>query len=324
MIIHTSEQAISRLPQIQLDSSFSLRDIVHMILAGGPAQTLYNLSSGTHQRAVEFLCRESGAIHEDSRGRPVFSIDIQSGRLNETMGVLAVSDVHFPSTSVITTSGTEGTLEDVADAAMKNFANSSHENSWSLMLFSVCPGVKQEWLNDSGETVSVEKILNEECSIEYGKGACSGTHRLEGIAFAVRRFCLEQDAEPSQLEGIWATAYDYVQGAIRRIRENQREDGSIRRCWFGQKSLRFGSNEWRERLADLTALRLHPEEALVYSTGHCLDAISPIIELFPTDREWVDRACYILGQTIETGWTAIGRKIAALTHAIHALKSLDV
>lgn len=324
MIIHTSEQAISRLPQIQLDSSFPLRDMVHMILAGGPSQTLYNLSSGTHQRAVEFLCRESAAICQNSNGRPFFVMDEESNRPNESMGILAVASVHFPTTSIVTAEGQEGTLEDVADAAMKSFSYRIHETSWSLMLFSSYPGVTSEWINDRGEVHSVEKILERECAIPYGEGACFGTHRLEGIAFALRRFCLEQDAEPFQLKGTWAAAYDYVQAAIHRIRANQRDDGSIRRCWFGQRSFPLASLEWREKLKDLAALRLRPDEAIVYPTGHCLDAISPIMELFPSDREWVQRACYILAQTIETGWTGIGRKISPLTHAIHALKLLDI
>jgi hypothetical protein len=324
MIIHTSEQAIGRLPQVQLDSSFALRDIVHMILAGGPSQTLYNLSSGTHQRAVDFLCRESAAIHEDTHNRPYFIMDEFSGKLNESMGVLAVSNVNLRNTPIITAEKSEGTLEDLADSAAKKFVLTPRENSWSLMLFSIYPGVTAEWMNDRGEVYSVEKILSQECRVPYGKGACFGTHRLEGIAFALRRFCLEQDAEPAQLTGQWSEAYDYVQGAIRLIKMNQREDGSIRRCWFGQKSIPLDSSEWGEKFKDLIALRFHPDDAVIYPTGHCLDAVSPIMELFPSDREWVDRACYILGQTIETGWTEIGRKIGPLTHAIHALKLLDV
>ena len=324
MIIHTSEQAIGRLPQIQLDSSFELRDIVHMILAGGPSQTLYNLSTGSHQRALDFLCRDSRAIHEDDQNRPYFIMDELSGKLNETMGVLAVSGVNFHNSSIASAEKSEGTLEDIADAAAKKFSLDHKENSWSLMLFSLYPGVTAEWTNDRGEIQSVEKILFQECQIPFGKGACLGTHRLEGIAFALRRFCLEQDTEPSQLSGQWATAYEYIEGAIRLIKLNQKEDGSIRRCWFAEKSFPFDSSELREKLKDLVELRLRPDEAIIYPTGHCLDAVSPIMELFPTDREWVDRACYILGQTIETGWTQIGRKIGPLTHAIHALKLLDV
>jgi hypothetical protein len=137
MIIHTSEQAIGRLPQIQLDSSFALRDIVHMILAGGPSQTIYNLSSGTHQRAVDFLCRESASIHEDALNRPYFISDKISGNLNESMGVLAVSSVNFRNTPILTAEKSEGTLEDLADAAAKKFALSPAENGWSLMLFSI-------------------------------------------------------------------------------------------------------------------------------------------------------------------------------------------
>jgi hypothetical protein len=324
MIIHTSEQAISRLPQVQLDSSFSPRDIVHMILAGGPSLTLYNLSTGLHQRAVDFLCRDSGCIQLDSDGAPAFVADLQSERVNESLGMLAVSNINFKSTLYTTSSGNEGSLEDLAEAAMNRFRFNSQENSWSLMLFAVYPGVKQEWRNLRGEIVSVEKILESESSHAYGKGACFGTHRLEGIAFALRRFCLEEDIEPAQLGGTWAKAYEYVQGAITRMRANQRDDGSLPKSWFMKKSFPVSSLEWKYKLSDLSSLRFHPNEAIVYPTGHCLDALSPIMELFPSDRDWVASACYILAQTIETGWAEIGRKVSALTHAIHAIKSLDL
>jgi hypothetical protein len=323
MIIHTSEQAISRLPQIQLDTSFAPREIVHMILAGGPSLTLYNLETGLHQRAVDYLCRESGMIHEDSNG-PAFIDNVRSARLNECIGMLAVSNVHFRGTPILTSTGKSGTLEDLAEAAMKRFRFGSHESSWSLMLFSVYPGVNQDWVNDRGERISVEKILGSECSNAYGNGECFGTHRLEGIAFALRRFCLEEDADPGQLHGTWAVAYDFIQGAIERMRGNQRDDGSIPACWFTKKSFPVTTVEWRAKLSDLALRRLHPGQAVVYPTGHCLDALSPIMELFPSDREWVESACYILAHSIETGWIEIGRKISALTHAIHALKSLDI
>jgi hypothetical protein len=324
MIIHTSEQAISRLPQVQLDSSFSAREIVHMILAGGPSLTLYNLSTGVHQRAVDYFCRDSGFVQQDSGGAPAFTADLIPQRTNECLGVLAVANIHFGNTPVITSTGNEATLEDLAEAAMKRFHLTAQENSWSLMLFSVHPGVKQSWVNARGESVSVEEILKTECSYGYGNGACFGTHRLEGIAFALRRFCLEEDIEPAQLRGTWATAYEYVQGAIARMRANQRDDGSISKSWFLKKSFPVSSLEWRYKISDLSLLRFHPNEAIVYPTGHCLDALSPIMELFPSDRDWLASACYILAQTIETGWHEIGRKISALTHAIHALKALDI
>jgi len=324
MIIHTSEQAISRLPQVQLDSSFLTRDIVHMILAGGPSLTLYNLSTGVHQRAVDYLCRESDCIRQDANGAPAFATDLHSDRSNEFLGMLAVSNVNFKSTPYTTSSGNVGALEDLAEAAMDRFSLSLQENSWSLMLFSVYPGVNKDWTNRRGELVNAEKILEQECSYAYGKGACFGTHRLEGIAYALRRFCLEEDIEPSQLKGTWARAYEYVQGAITRMRANQRDDGSLPKSWFVKKSFPVSSLEWKHKLSDLALLRFHPNEAIVYPTGHCLDALSPIMELFPSDRDWVASACYILAQTIETGWSGIGRKISALTHAIHAIKSLDI
>jgi hypothetical protein len=321
MIIHTSENAISRLPQVQLDSSFPARDIVHMILAGGPNLTLYNVSTGERQRAVDFVCREAGVIEEDTRGMH-FMMD-RTERLNESLGLFAVAGVHFPGTPVVTRKGNDGTLEDLADTAMKNFQEDTHEKSWSLMLFSVYPGITSDWVNEKGELQSVERILQAECANKYGKGHCFGTHRLEGISFALRRFCLEQDVEPSQLSGVWRDAYEYVEGAVQLIQKTQRYDGSLQRCWFRKQSFPATPLEWRETLKQVGSFK-RQDESVVYATGHCLDAISSMAEFLPDDREWMQNACYILAQTIETHWTIIGRKIGPLTHAIHALKLLDV
>jgi hypothetical protein len=320
MIIHTSENAISRLPQVQLDSSFPARDIVHMILAGGPNLTLYNVLTGERQRAVDFLCREAGVIAEDTRGLR-FLMDTE--RLNESLGVFAVAGVHFRGIPVVTTQGNEGMLADLAESAQKSFQEDPREKSWSLMLFSVYPGVTSEWVNQKGELQSVERILQSECDKKYGKGHCFGTHRLEGISFALRRFCLEQDVEPSQLTGVWLDAYQYIQGAVQLINKTQRDDGSLQRCWFRKQPFPATPLEWRETLKQVGYFKRR-DESLVYATGHCLDAISSLAEFLPDDREWMQNACYILAQTIEAHWTAVGRKIGPLTHAIHALQLLDV
>ena len=323
MIIHTSEIAISKLPQVQLDSSFPLRDVVHMVLAGGPSQTLYNLETGMHQRAVEYLCRDAqGAIGEDKRGNPYFVLD-QTNRLNESLGIFSVAGVRFDRVEIVTSRGNQGTLQDIADAAMSSYREDSREKSWSLMLFSVYPGIQEEWHNDGGELQSVERILKAESARPFGDGCCFGTHRLEGIAFALRRFCLENDVEPSQLDGVWLDAYQYLQDAIQLIKSHQRDDGSLQRAWFRKKKIPTGPLELREVLKDVASVH-HRDAALVYVTGHCLDAISPLAEFLPDEQEWIQRACYILAQTIENHWTKIGRDIGPLTHAIHGLKLLAV
>ncbi len=323
MIIHTSEIAISRLPQVQLDSAFPLRDIVHMVLAGGPSQTLYNLSTGMHQRALEYLCCDAdGAILEDVRGRPYFSAD-RADRLHESLGVFAVAGVHFERTPIMTSNGQEGTMGDLVEAAAKSFKQDSREKSWCLMLFSIHPGVTAEWLNDKGELQSVERILKAESASPYGNGCCFGTHRLEGIAFAIRRFCLENDLEPSQLKSVWLEGYEYLQGATQLIKRNQRDDGSLQRSWFRKAPFPTDLLELREVFKDVAPFQQR-DTAVVYATGHCLDAISPIAEFLPDEQEWMQRACYILAQTIEASWTSVGRNIGPLTHAIHALKLLDV
>ncbi len=334
MLIHTIEEAISRLRYIQLDSDYPPSEIVHMILAGGPAQPLYNVQEGKFQSAVEFLCsgtREiqgypiaGGIVREDSRG-PSFSAGTRSfpasKRVNEILGIFAVAGVHFDGVKIVTNKGTQGTLTDVVDSAMERFSLTAEEQSWSLMLFSVHPGVTSEWRNKNGELQSVDRILRSVLQREYGVGACFGTHAIEGVAFAISRFCLERDVEPEHLEGIWKDAWQYVMEAAVLMKRNQREDGSMNRCWYKKGRYPANSRQWRERFNDLASRRFESAKAIVYPTGHCLDAVSPL-SMFLTDREWIDSATYLVADAIESRWIPLAREISALTHAIHALKLL--
>lgn len=336
MMINTIEVAIGRLRYVQLDTEFPPSQILHMILAGGPSQVIYNVASGKFQPALEFLCTETrnisnypipgGIVKEDPLGRVYFSKGVPSflanEHLNEFLGVFAAAGVSFKSTRVVSDGGNEFTLIDVAQHAAKMFRESNDEPSWSLMAFSAYPGVSGEWENEAGETFSVARILEKACQIPYGRGKCFGTHVLEGIAFAVSRYCLEKDIEPSQLEGVWSQAYDYVQGAIRLIRKNQKEDGSIDRCWFRQKRLPRSLYEWKEKLKDLASVRNAPAKAIVYPTGHCLDALSSLSLFLNSDRDWINTACYIVAQTIENQWIQLAHEINPVTHGIHALKTL--
>ncbi|HSP07872.1 MAG TPA: hypothetical protein VLR94_11890, partial [Acidobacteriota bacterium] len=62
MMIHTIEEAISRLRYVQLDSEYAPSQIAHMILAGGSSQPLYNVFRGEFEPAVEFLCKRTREI----------------------------------------------------------------------------------------------------------------------------------------------------------------------------------------------------------------------------------------------------------------------
>ncbi len=338
-MIHTIEETITRLRQIQLDSDHPPREIVHMILAGGVLQSIYNVPLGIHESALEFLCRQTGdirnyplkggVIHRDERG-PYFSKGIPqfqgNQHPNEFLGLLAAAGVTFKSTRVLTDRGSEATLADMAERAMEIYEpaiqmHAESEPGWSLMLFSVYPGVDVEWKNEKNRTCSVEMILKTACSWPYGAGSCFGTHLLAGIAFAVSRYCMEKDLEPAQLEGVWQQGWLYAERAIQLMRRNQRDDGTIPRCWYKEKAYPRSFRELRELAKDLASRRLAPGKAVVEPTGHCLDALSPLAMFLAEDREWIDSASYILAQTVEQRWLEVCRDITALTHAVHALKS---
>jgi hypothetical protein len=336
MMIHTIEEAISRLRYIQLDSEHSPRDIAHMILAGGSTQPIYNVLRGQFEPAVEFLCKGTreiatypipGGVVREEHGRPFFGKgpgkSFQASEApNEILGMLAASGLHLPGTAAVTDRGTECTLADLADVAMEDSGLLEGELSWSLHLFSIYPGVTKEWKNRNGELQSVEAMLRHAVQIPYGAGSCFGTLRIGGIAFAVSRYCLEMDAEPAQLSGVWRLAYERVAGAISLMKRNQHDDGSMDRCWFREKTLPRGGAQWKEKLADLAARRSSPALAIVHPTGHCLDAISPLAMFLAPDQEWLASASYIVAQTLETQWIQVATKIPSVTHAIHALKLL--
>ena len=335
-MINTLEEAIGQIRHIQLDSQYPPRAIAQMILAGGSSQSLFNLTTGAHERALQFLCTGTpntlnypvagGIIHEDEKGRPYFvkgtPIFPASIQRNEISGLLAVAGIHFETTSVMTNRGNEQTLAEIARTAMETYSHSSDEASWSLMLFSVFPGVTKQWHNERGELHSVDTILPLLLKRNYGEGACLGTHAIEAISFAISRFCLEQDVEPAQLEGVWKEAWDYVDGAMRLMEKNQKDDGSIDRCWFREKTMPQGKRQWAEKARDVLIRRYSEPKAIVYPTGHCLDAISPLAMFVTPDRPWIYNACFITAKTIQDQWIPLTNEIPAVTHAVHALKLL--
>jgi hypothetical protein len=197
----------------------------------------------------------------------------------------------------------------------------TEEQSWSLMVFSVHPGVTAEWRNRNGELQSVDRILRSVIQREHGIGACFGTHAIEAVSFAISRYCLERDIEPENLEGIWKDAWQHVISATNLMKRNQRDDGSINRCWYKKARYPKNAGQWQETFKDLASRRTESAKAIVYPTGHCLDAISPLA-MFLTDREWIDSATYLVADTIESRWIPLAKQISTLTHAIHALKLL--
>jgi hypothetical protein len=338
-MIHTIEETITRLRQIQLDSEHSPEQILHMILAGGTSQSIYNIQHGIHQPALEFLCRETGnirnypipggIIHRDQKG-PYFikgtSHFLVDQYPNQFLGTLAVAGVNFKSTKILSDRGTEGTLAEMADRAMQIYQPMSKidpqsEPSWSLILFSCYAGAEAKWKNDENKSCSVEGILEEACRWPYGAGSCLGTHIVEGVAVAVSRFCFEKDVEPEQLDGVWKRAWNWIQNAILLMKKNQREDGTIQRCWYKEKPYPRNFNELSLVFQDIASRKFAPGKGILYPTGHCLNALSPLAMFLMEDREWIQSASYILAQTVEVHWLEVCRDISLLTHAVHGLKT---
>ena len=171
------------------------------------------------------------------------------------------------------------------------------------MLFSIYAGVEAEWKNSQNQTCTMEDILQSACNWPYGAGSCLGTHVVDGIAVAVSRYCLEKDLEPEQLEGVWKRAWNWLQNAIRLMRKNQREDGTIQRCWYKEKpypriserSAKYPGTSWRKDSPREKQSSIRP--AIVWMRFrhcHCF---------WPKIGNEIQSASYTLAQTVETtGW----------------------
>ena len=154
-------------------------------------------------------------------------------------------------------------------------------------------------------TLSMEDIVRVETKQAQeglGGAACGGTHRLIGLAMAVKRYQAwkRSRGEDDKLSGAWQEAHGVVRTAIATVKEFQNADGSFSASWLERSSTNF---EFNDRIS---------------KSGHTLEFLAIALTDDELTQPWVIKAvahlCELFDRTqkleIECG---------GLYHAAHGL-----
>ena len=158
----------------------------------------------------------------------------------------------------------------------------------------------ETWRNRAGQEWSVSRLVREEIKAPIRGAACGGTHRLMGLAYAVR----ERQKRGQPIDGQFRRAQKYVNDFHAYTFAHQNSDGSFSTEWFKGRGAR----------ADL--------DRRLQTTGHILEwmVYSASPELL-RDRRLVKAVEYlsgILAAQPDRAWS-----IGPLGHGLHALALYD-
>lgn len=174
--------------------------------------------------------------------------------------------------------------------------NYESEFSWTLIPLSFYRPTDYRWTARDGETYSTELLLESEVMRDLAASVCGGTHRLIGIAFAVRN----RISEGKPMTGVWADAKAHLDASIELAKTNQNPDGSYSTSYMHRTGW---CNDLGEGLG---------------TTGHVLEYLSVAADQETLQSEWVQRSvrqlCGALHQC-----RGIDLECGVLYHALHAL-----
>ncbi|MBL8828598.1 MAG: hypothetical protein JNM18_16570, partial [Planctomycetaceae bacterium] len=230
---------------------------------------------------------------EDGRVMARQGVGVQ-GHFGQFLAILAQSQM--PLSYPMLVEGKEFTVGDLLESE-KVTCQSGMELTFKLIAITkYAEDLDERWQNNRDETWSVEKLVKEELAAPIRGAACGGTHRLTGLAYAVRR--REQLEQP--MDGEFARAKKFLEDYHRYTFSLQNRDGSFSTEWFRGP----GSRPDLGRRLQTTG---HILEWLVFSLPErdltdprvvrAVDYLATIMAANP-DREW---------------------EIGPLGHAIHAL-----
>lgn len=210
-------------------------EVMHAIIAYG-VDTRLN-SNGRYTTAMGHLLFSgvSGgqSIVSLKNGRPYMQrgVGVQ-GHSGQFLAILAQS--HLQRDYPLHVSGHDFTLEDLI-AAEQYDCESGTELTFKLIgLMHYLPS-DATWTNFQGQTWSLDRLVREEIVQPVRGAACGGTHRLMGLAYAVRK--REQRGEP--VTGIYEEARKYLEQYHKYTFGLQNPDGSFSTAWFVRRESRL-------------------------------------------------------------------------------------
>ncbi len=183
-------------------------------------------------------------------------------------------------------------------AQAKHDIRPGQESSWTLMALAAYLPTDASWQAGDGRHWTTEDVVRMEAESEIVGAACGGTHRLYGLAAAVRAF-RDAHGEPPPESG-WAVAEEVLADHIDMARRFQQADGSFSVNFFERPA----------RSPDVFST--------LGATGHVFEVLAVVLDDESLAEPWVTRAAERLVTLLEQ--TAdLDVECGGLYHAAHGL-----
>ena len=229
------------------------------------------------------------------------------GQGHEDQWLAVISQADIPHTQSLIVGGKTYQIYDILKQAM-NDTYEGKECSWSLIGMSqYLQPIDQSWQAADGTRWSVERILTMEGGTTddeflgqslVNEGACGGTHRLIGMAMALRRY--QQQYPDRELTGGWQAAAQRIAWAIDAAHQNQLPNGAF--------SIRYFTRPSRSRSVGEN----------LGATGHTLEFLATAMTREQLAQPWVRQAVTYLCQLLKDT-ESLNLECGALYHAAHGL-----
>jgi len=223
---------------------------MHMVIPFGVNAEIDTEDDG-RQNAIGWLCfnrrfrgQQLLTLHE---GKPlgIIAPGLQ-GHHGQFLAILAQARLRrdYP----LHVAGREFTVQDLLENEERT-CRSGMELTFKLIAVAHYRATDHTWHNEAGQTWNLPRLVREEIAAPIQGAACGGTHRLMGLARAVRK--REQEGKP--LDGEFGRARKYLNDYHRYAFQLQNADGSFSTKWL----------EYREARPEL--------DRRVQTTGHILE-----------------------------------------------------
>ena len=207
-------------------------EIMHGLIAFGPRTEIFRDGpGGTTVNAMGWLCwgaRCQGApliVLENNHPHALYGVGLE-GHDGQYLAMLAQWRVRPESPMHI--GGKDFTVADLIEEE-KETCQSGTELTFKLIALAHYLPSDSEWMSRTGEKWNIPKLIKAEIESPINGATCGGSHRLLGIANAVK----ERTKRDEPINGQWARAAKYISDYQRYTLGNlQNPDGSFSTEWF--------------------------------------------------------------------------------------------
>lgn len=277
--------------------------VVHGILVYGPGFEVYH--DGQLVGALDHLLG-GGALRGwtmrkgDHGLEAIVEAGSSTGQGHEDQWLGYLSQIGLPADTQLIVNGEKFTVSDLISQAQWDI-HDGMEATWTLMAFVTYLPLDAQWTAKDGTQWNIPRMVKMEAEQDLGSSACGGTHRMYGLAVAMKRF-LESGGDPAKdPTGAWQACQQKIADAVAAAKQYQQPDGSLSTNYFARPST---SAEISKRIS---------------TTGHALEFLMVALDDQQLQEPWVTRAVLHLLDCFEKT-QKFDLECGALYHAAHGLQ----